>query len=797
MLGIRNAVIKCDVRDKNTHVEWIKDNQVLRNDNKYEIYLNGNQRWLIIKNPTRADNGEYTCQSGKHRVVLNLNVKPPGFGKDTSPSLNIHNYSSDEESFYSRNKKLRSTSSTTINSTTNYHYEEELIYYEKQSACLKCHISKQDDEHIEWLKDDKRLWGSNFKLNEDKYSSEYDGGARVLVIKDLSQQDTGNYACQSRTNPKSRVEFKVNIKEPRPEFVQTLNNIRVTNQNESVTFECITRTPRSVNPYNVKWFKDGKEISNQTDQRYTIFNYYNDEKKDGSVLNFNKLVIQAPINQYDQGEYTVFVDENLKSSANLLFEPSRNSDIVFKPEIYVKKSQLQGFKNLMPNPEDDLIYTETLTYQIDMTDQKQPGSLSPIRESNIQKFSKPDKDLEFTKQLEPFTNCDEGNDCVLECWTNKFDTYAEWNFNNDPVPLQSSFNGGKYEITNQDGRKHRLVIKNSDPSNTGLYSCSINNFLKTSTLLNINEDVPLRIVKGLSDRHVSEFEKNVEFRVETNKSVRNDERTCSIKWFINKNEIKNSPNQYELFCIDNKIFLKFLNEILFDKDNNSQVECRIQELKSGAQQIELRTKCRLIVDKANTMNRFFTKKIDDFIQADSGLHLDMEARVNFDAKSLTKWFKNNVELIPNATYQFIEDKLTRSYMLRINNCKPKDNGIYSIDVDGLQCSGEVKILETPIKFIQKLEDQSYDLETDTSVTLDCQLNKPPSLFNLKPRWFKNDLEITSNHGSQSKYDIVEEHNICALIIYDLEERDEGRYRCQVLPFNSCCFAFTFFNFFFI
>ena len=61
--------------------------------------------------------------------------------------------------------------------------------------------------------------------------------------------------------------------------------------------------------------------------------------------------------------------------------------------------------------------------------------------------------------------------------------------------------------------------------------------------------------------------------------------------------------------------------------------------------------------------------------------------------------------------------------------------------------------------------------------LDCQLNKPPSLFGIKPRWFKNDLEII---GSQnSKYDLIEEHNICALIIYDLDERDEGRYRCQI------------------
>jgi len=103
--------------------------------------------------------------------------------------------------------------------------------------------------------------------------------------------------------------------------------------------------------------------------------------------------------------------------------------------------------------------------------------------------------------------------------------------------------------------------------------------------------------------------------------------------------------------------------------------------------------------------------------------------------------------------------------------------VYTVDVDGLQCSGEVKVLETAVKFVQPLQDQFYDLESDTSLTLDCQLNKPPGLFNLRPRWFKNDLEIV---GATTKYDMIEEHNICALIIYDLDERDEGRYRCQVM-----------------
>lgn len=60
------------------------------------------------------------------------------------------------------------------------------------------------------------------------------------------------------------------------------------------------------------------------------------------------------------------------------------------------------------------------------------------------KIMNQDDDLEFTKQLEPFTDCDEGRDVVLECWTNKYDTYAEWFRDNKPL-VSSPY--GKYEVT--------------------------------------------------------------------------------------------------------------------------------------------------------------------------------------------------------------------------------------------------------------------------------------------------------------------------------------------------------------
>lgn len=244
----------------------------------------------------------------------------------------------------------------------------------------------------------------------------------------------------------------------------------------------------------------------------------------------------------------------------------------------------------------------------------------------------------------------------------------------------------------------------------------------------------------------------------------------------------------------NKLYLTFLRPVSIQLDQNAQIECKIQEYKPGVHTLELSTKCRLLIDSSNPQNidsgsspdKYFTKKLDDYIQCDSGLNLDLEARTNFNVQ-LLKWFKNGNEVAPTSAnasyYSFLNDPLNKSYTLRIKNCRPKDTGLYLIDCDGLQCCSEVKIVDTPIKFVSRLQDQFFDLDVDSSITLDCQLNKPPSHFNIKPKWYKNDLEIVTNpgltHRNNQKYDMIEEHNICALIIYDLDERDEGRYRCEV------------------
>lgn len=360
----------------------------------------------------------------------------------------------------------------------------------------------------------------------------------------------------------------------------------------------------------------------------------------------------------------------MQSSAQLVYEA--NPILVSTKQ----QNEQQSFQNVVTTT-----VTDTTTQQVATVSKQQQN------------------ELEFVKAMEAFTDGEEGHDCILECIVNRFGTRASWYIENHTEPI--SMGNTKYEILNHDGRKHKLIIKKATPNDNALYTCRINDTIQTNTFVNVTEEQPLKIVSGLSDVHVQDQTKSLELSVTMNKRIKNDKAHGTlIRWYMNKKELK-AGKEYEHFTIDNRIVLRYLREILFATDNNSQIECRIQEIKMGLHNVELISKCRMIVEQLGQEGAF-TKKLDDFVQSDSGLHLDLEARVNFNA-NLVKWFKNNAQIMADQSYQLINDPINRSYILRLKSARIKDSGVYTIDVDGLQCSGEVKVVETPIKFIQPLQ----------------------------------------------------------------------------------------------
>jgi hypothetical protein len=315
----QSAELRCKVKNLNSQVEWLKDNKIIRNDDKFEISLKEYERILKIKKPTIADNGNYICKSGKHRVVLNLLVSQV-FEERTISKTNSSEKYMFNDLISSRNlsynfMKINDTLNDSQN--TNKNSENELTFYLGQKASLICQI-KFENESMIWSKENKNI------VNDDKYTVSEDG--LTLIIEDLNFNDSGIYLCHSEKNPNNKINFNLKIREPKREIVQNISDVLVSNQNQNVVFECISKGPRTANPFVVKWYKNGMEISIEN-KRYSISNDFEDNLLDGSVKNFNKLIISPPITEFECGDYTIFVDADLKSSAKLDFKNLLFDDI--------------------------------------------------------------------------------------------------------------------------------------------------------------------------------------------------------------------------------------------------------------------------------------------------------------------------------------------------------------------------------------------------------------------------------------------------------------------------------------
>lgn len=137
--GLNKVELKCMVKNKDTKVNWHFGNRPLDSNNqKYEIKARDNERILLIKNPTQQDQGDYLCESGKHKVVLTLNV----------------------------NKNTTLLPSTSIKETT------ELTYYinNDRQACLKCNTKNKNDK-VKWIKDNYCIVDNvDSSFSNEKYS---------------------------------------------------------------------------------------------------------------------------------------------------------------------------------------------------------------------------------------------------------------------------------------------------------------------------------------------------------------------------------------------------------------------------------------------------------------------------------------------------------------------------------------------------------------------------------------------------------------------------------------------------
>ncbi len=165
---------------------------------------------------------------------------------------------------------------------------------EHGTAKLACAV-KRPDVNVDWYKDEQALFTGQQEENH-KYKRIDDGIQRELIVKNVSNDDQGDYVCQA---DKYRVTLHLNVQGPAAEFVRPLENLEVTENNEAV-FEC----QLSKEDAQVEWWFRGMVILPSSHHLIA------------SRGHIHQLIIPK-VGMKDEGEYSIRVDNKNTSTAQL------------------------------------------------------------------------------------------------------------------------------------------------------------------------------------------------------------------------------------------------------------------------------------------------------------------------------------------------------------------------------------------------------------------------------------------------------------------------------------------------
>ena len=143
------------------------------------------------------------------------------------------------------------------------------------------------------------------------------------------------------------------------------------------------------------------------------------------------------------------------------------------------------------------------------------------------------------------------------------------------------------------------------------------------------------------------------------------------------------------------------------------------------------------------------------------------------------WFKDST---PINFKRFEILNLNRKQILRIQDSKIEDSGIYTIRIGELTCHGILTVLEIPVIIKRPLKDQTA--KEGESVIFDCTVNR-----NDKPIiWLINNVEIFPNYDIKEKFISRNERNRLEMTINNLDIHSENNATIEVRIGGATSFA---------
>lgn len=341
--------------------------------------------------------------------------------------------------------------------------------------------------------------------------------------------------------------------------------------------------------------------------------------------------------------------------------------------------------------------------------------------------------VKFTRELKKSFSVEETQMLTLECETSHT-VSTKWFFNDKELT------GMDHRIIHDEGRTHKLVIKNATLSDIGKYTCTVKK-QSTQTTVEVLERKP-EFVRTLQDYEAIEKQIAI-FEVELTSS------TADVTWFKDGIELDyNNAN----FVFEKDSFIRKLTIKETSVFDEGEYTCVLPDHDCTAELIIMELPPEII-----------THMKDIIVTKGDKATFEIELT---KGDAWVRWFKGKEEIQFSDHIQLsIDGKRQR---LKIYQAQLTDADNYSCEV-GQQISTATLTVEEPtVEFIKRLPDVT--LSTKNSETI---LIVELSMANVELIWFRNKEQIKPD----SKYIIEEKGTLRQLTIKNTQFDDESYYHC--------------------
>ncbi|XP_076733184.1 obscurin isoform X14 [Maylandia zebra] len=476
--------LACEASKPRVSPTWRKEGKVLKAGPKYELLHTGKSLGLIIKDATKDDAGEYSCDLGTEVSKAKVTVREIGIGIT---------------------KWLKSVE---VN--------------EGDTCSFECILSRESTGECSWTVNGQAV------TNRGRFNISTKGRKYMLTIKDVSPADAGEVVFSIK-DLSSKATLTVEGKAS--SVSKGLQNICVI-QGEDAVFTCeVTQAS-----FAVKWAKDGKAIKksqkyelSQQDRvmKLTIHNVSAQDSGEysceviGGATTRAKLEIKEPIHKFTKTLKDSEADEKGSVTLQCTTEQIPSTVVWLKGHTELKAggryemSQKDGVLTLMIKQLEE---NDTDIYTCDV------GTAKSMAKVTVK--AKPITIVQGLENVDTF----DGGEALFECALSRPESKnCQWLL--DGKPLKESPNAEV--VSFESGRRHLLLLKELRVKD----SCMVTfraGAASTSAQLTV-KGWQLAIVKGLEDRVAAVGEK-VEFCVELTEVV----PTTEVVWYANGVELKPS-----------------------------------------------------------------------------------------------------------------------------------------------------------------------------------------------------------------------------------------------------------------